>query len=91
MGEDLSSDHLPITIEPRCQTPAASDPYKWARWNTRDVNYHEVSEAVEESVRSFQAQDMHLRFRMRHLNKAMISTAAKHLGKSKPGKNTTPW
>ncbi len=38
VGEDLGSDHLPITIELRCQTPLASDHIKRVRWNTRDVN-----------------------------------------------------
>ncbi len=28
VGEDLGSDHRPITIELRCQTPVASDPHK---------------------------------------------------------------
>ncbi len=38
VGEDLGSDHLPITVEFHCQTPVASDPHKRARRNTRDVN-----------------------------------------------------
>ncbi len=33
VGEDLGSDHLPISIELRCQTPVASDPHKRAMWN----------------------------------------------------------
>ncbi len=53
VGENLGSDHLPITIELRCQTPVASDFHKRARWNTRDVNWQAFLEAVEESVRSF--------------------------------------
>ncbi len=36
-GEDLGTDHLPITIELRCQTPVAPDHQKRARWNIRDV------------------------------------------------------
>ncbi len=68
VGEDLGSDHLPITIELRCQTPVASDPHKRARWNTRDVNWQTFSEVVEESVCSFRAQDMNLRLRIRRLN-----------------------
>ncbi len=43
VGEDPGSDHLPITIELRCQTPVASDPHKRARWNTRDVNWQAFS------------------------------------------------
>ncbi len=71
MGEDLGSDHLPITVELHCQTPVASDPHKQAQWNPRNVNWQVFSEAVGESVRSFQAQDMNLRPRIRRLNKAM--------------------
>ncbi len=91
VGEDLGSDHLPITIDLRCQTPVASDPHKRARWNTRDVNWQAFSEAVEESVRSFQVQDMYPRHRIHRLNRAMIFAAAKHVGKSKPGRKTKPW
>ncbi len=91
VGEDLGSDHLPITIELRCQTPVTSDPHKRARWNTRDVNWQVLSEAVEESVRIFQAQDRNLRLRIRRLNRAMISAAAKHVGKSKPDGKTKLW
>ncbi len=91
VGEDFGSDHLPITIEFRCQTPVAPDPHKRARWNTRDVNWPAFSEAVEESVRSFEVQDMNLRHRIRRLNRAMISAAAKHVGKSKPGRKAKPW
>ncbi len=90
VSEDLRSDHLPITIELRCQTPVASDPHRRARWNTRDVNWQAFSEAVEETVRSFEVQDMNLRHRIRRLNRAMISAAAKHVGKSKPGRKTKP-
>ncbi len=82
VGEDLGSDHLPITIELRYQPPVASDPQKRARWNNRNVNWRAFLEAVEESVRSFQAQDMNLRLRIRRLNRAMISAAEKHVGKS---------
>ncbi len=91
VSEDLGSDHLPITIELRCQTPVTSDPHRRARWNTRDVNWQAFSEVVKESVRSFQVQDMHLRIHIRRLNRAMISAAAKHVGKSKPYKKTRPW
>ncbi len=91
MGEYLGSDHLPITIELRCQTPVASDLHKRARWNIRDVNWQAFSEAVNESVRSFQVQGMKLRHHIRRLNRAMISAAAKHVGKSKPGRKTKPW
>ncbi len=34
---------------------------------------------------------MNLRRRIRVLNRAMISAAAKHVGKSKPGRKTKPW
>ncbi len=91
VGEDLGCDHLPITLEFRCQTPVASDPHKRARWNTRDVYWQVFSEAVEESVRSFQAHDMDLRLRIHRLNRAMISAAAKHVGKSKPDIKAKPW
>ncbi len=60
VGEDISSDHLPITIELCSQTTVASDPHKRARWNTRDVNWQALLEAVEESERSFPVQDMNL-------------------------------
>ncbi len=80
-----------ITIELRCQTPVASDPYKRVRWNTRDVDMQAFLEANEESVRSFHGHDMHLRLRIRRPNRAMISAAAKHVGKSKPGRKTKPW
>ncbi len=86
VGEELGSDHLHITIELRCQTPVASGPLKRARWNTRDVNWQAFSEAVEESM-----QDMNLRHRIRRLNRAMMSAAAKHVGKPKPGRKTKPW
>ncbi len=49
VGEDLFSDHLPITKELRCQTPVTSDPHKRARRSARDVNWQAFSEAVEES------------------------------------------
>ncbi len=75
VGKGPGSDHLPITIELRCQTPVASDPQKRARWNIRDAYWQAFSEAVEESVRSFQVQDMNLRHRKRRLNRAMISAA----------------
>ncbi len=91
VGEDLGCDHLPITLELRCQTPVASGPHKRARWNTRDVYWQAFSEAVEESVRSFQAHDMDLRLRIHRLNRAMISAAAKHVGKSKPDRKAKPW
>ncbi len=42
----------------RCQTPVASDPHKRAQWNTRDVNWQALSQAVEDSVRSFHVQDI---------------------------------
>ncbi len=51
VGEDLGSNHLPITIELRCQTPVASDHQMRARWKTRDVNWQAFLDAVEESVR----------------------------------------
>ncbi len=34
---------------------------------------------------------MNLRLRIRRLNRAMISAAAKHMGKSKPDRKTKPW
>ncbi len=34
---------------------------------------------------------MNLRLRIRRLNRAMISAAARHVGKSKPGRKTKPW
>ncbi len=34
---------------------------------------------------------MNLRHRIRRLNRAMISAAAKHVGKSKPGRKTKTW
>ncbi len=82
VGKDLGSDHLPITIGLRCQTLVASDSHKRAQWNTRDVNWQAFSEAVEESVRSFQVQDMNFRLRIRRLYRAMVSAAAKQF---KPG------
>ncbi len=88
MGEDLGSNYLPIIIELRCQTPVASDPHKRVRWNTRDINRQAFSEAVEESMRSFQVEDMHLHNHIRRLNGAMIFAVAKHMGMSKPGKKT---
>ncbi len=88
MGGDLGSDHLPITIELRCQTLVASDSHKRDRWNTRDVYWQAFTEAVEESVRSFQAQYMNIR--IRRLNRAVVSAAAKHVGKSKPSRKTKP-
>ncbi len=69
VGKDLGSDHLPITVELRCQTPVASDPHKRAKWNTRDVNWQAFSEAVEESVRSYHVQNMNLHHRIRRLNR----------------------
>ncbi len=81
VGEDFGTDHLLITIELRCQTPVASDPHKRARWNTRDVNWQAFSEAVEESVRCFYLQDINLRHRIRCLNRATTSAAAKHAEK----------
>ncbi len=39
----------------------------------------------------FQVQDMKLRHRIRRLNRAMISAAAMHVGKSKPDSKTKPW
>ncbi len=80
-----------IIIKLRHQTPVASSPHKRTRWNTRDVNWQVFLEAVKESVHSFQAQDMHLRLCLRRLNRALISAAAKHVGKSKPVKKAKPW
>ncbi len=71
-------------------SPEVADLHMRARWNTRDVNWQAISEAVEESVRSSQAQDMHLRLRIRRLNSVLISATAMHVGKSKPGKKTKP-
>ncbi len=84
VGKDLSSDHLPITNAFRCQTPVASDPHKRAQWNTTDVNWQAFSQAVEDSVRPFQVQDMNLHLHIRRLNRATISAA----GKSKPDRKT---
>ncbi len=38
VGEDLGSDHLPITTTIRCEVPAASLSQCRARWNTRNVD-----------------------------------------------------
>ncbi len=62
-----------------------------ATTDVADVYWQAFSEAVEESVRSIQVQDMNLRNNIRRLNRAMISAAAKHVGKSKPGRKTKPW
>ncbi len=40
---------------------------------------------------SFEVQDTNLRHHIRRLNRAMISAAAQHVGKSKPGRKTKPW
>ncbi len=80
-----------ITIQLRCQTPVASDPYKQVRWSTRDVGWQAFLEANKESVGSFHGHDMHLRLRIRRPNRAMISAAAKYVGKSQPAKKTKPW
>ncbi len=40
---------------------------------------------------SAQDQDMHLRLRIRRLNRAMVSAAVKHVAKSKPDMKTKPW
>ncbi len=59
-------------------------------WTTRDAKWQAFSEGVEESVRSFEVQEMNLRHRIRRLNRTMISAAAKHVGKSKPRSKTKP-
>ncbi len=38
VGEDLGSDHLPITTTIRCEAPAASVSQCTARWNTGNVD-----------------------------------------------------
>ncbi len=42
-------------------------------------------------MRSFRAQDMHLRLRIHSLYRAMICAAIKYVGKSKSGKKTKLW
>ncbi len=38
VGEDLGSDHLPITTTIGCEVPAASAPQRRARWNASNVD-----------------------------------------------------
>ncbi len=53
LGEDLGSDHLPITTTIGCEVPAASVSQRRARWNTSNVNWTSVSSAVEETKELF--------------------------------------
>ncbi len=53
VGEDLGSDHLPITTTIRCEVPAASASQRGARWNTMTVDWNSFSAAVEEAIELF--------------------------------------
>ncbi len=50
VGEDLGSDHLPITIAVSCQVPNPSVTHRCARWNTKDVNWQGFADAVDTTL-----------------------------------------
>ncbi len=81
VGEDLGSDHLPITTTIRCEEPAASAFQCRARWNTRNVDWNAFSAGVEEAIKLFSTAPMPLGDRVHCLNSVLLA-AAKLMWKS---------
>ncbi len=91
VGENLDSDHLPITTTITCEVQAASASYRRARWSTNNVDWNAFSPDVEEAIDQFSPAPMSLRDRVHRLNSALLAVAKLGVGKSKAGRCIKPW
>ncbi len=90
VGENLGSDHLPITIAISCQVSNPSVTHRRARWNTKDVNSQGFADAVDTAIAAYPPEPISLRDRVLRLNNTLISAAKTHVGKSKIGRYAKP-
>ncbi len=79
VGEDLGSDHLPITIAISCQVPNTSVTRRRARWNTTDVNWQGFAAAVDTAIAAYPPEPISLRDRVLRLNNTSKKQAARNL------------
>ena len=85
-----SSDHLPIEISLTARIAAADTPSRPAKWKHTGIDWALFTAAVKESVDAFQ-DEPDRRTRFKPFYDTLKDAGNKHVGKTKPGKNTKAW